>query len=303
MPRVIAAADIGSNTAHLLVAASNGELVTRLDNLNEWIALGEAVARTGKISDEQTAHLAGSIREFKRVATARSSECLYVFATEAMRAATNHRDVLKSIREESGIQVELISPRREAELSYHGVMLDCGGAAPELLFEVGGGSAQVASVKNGRMVEEVSLPLGTGRLLAETGLRHPCPDELLESVREYIDAQSFRIPFEALGDGPAVASGGVARGLWRALHPDGEKRLALEELEFLAWSCARLPLERIIERFNVKAKRAGTLLVGSMVYASLLRHFGIAEMMISEFGVREGAIVEIARGNLKACPV
>lgn len=303
MPRVFAAADIGSNTAHLLVAACDSGLVMRLDNLNEWIALGETVARVGEILEEQTAQLVGSIREFKRVAAAHGASGLYVFATEAVRSARNHRQVLEAISKETGIEVEVISPRREAELSFRGVTLDAGAADPQALFEVGGGSAQVGHIDDGRLTEEASLPLGTGRVIAEAGIVHPCPEAVVTTAKEYVEAQLFRIPFDIEPSGTAVASGGVARGLWRAMHPDGEKRVALEELEYLAWSCARLPIDRIIRRFNVKAKRAGTLLPGSLVYASLMRHFGITEMSISEFGVREGAILELAKGSLKPCPV
>jgi len=98
---------------------------------------------------------------------------------------------------------------------------------------------------------------------------------------------------------PKTNYGGVARGLWRALHPDGEKRLALAEIEYLIWATERLSTERIIERFNVKPKRAGTLLPGALVYLALMRKFGVAELAISEFGVREGAILNMAKGLIK----
>ena len=100
-----------------------------------------------------------------------------------------------------------------------------------------------------------------------------------------------------------MASGGVARGLWRALHPDGEKRLHRAELEYLAWSVQRLTIDRAINRFGVKAKRVGTLLPGAMVYLALMERFDLTEMSVSEFGVREGAILEMARGKVEACPL
>ena len=87
MARILGAADIGSNTVHLLVAATDGELVTRLDNLSEWVGLGEVVARSGFISNERIDHLLQALKECRRVAQSRKAESLYVFATEAMRAA------------------------------------------------------------------------------------------------------------------------------------------------------------------------------------------------------------------------
>jgi exopolyphosphatase / guanosine-5'-triphosphate,3'-diphosphate pyrophosphatase len=299
MARVYASADIGSNTAHLLVAATDGDIVMRIDNLNEWIALGEVVSREGEIPKDYAERLVGSLKEFQQVAVAKGAEKLYVFATEAMRMAKNHRDVLARIKSETGIAVDLIQPEREAELSFIGVRLDTREIEPNLLFEVGGGSAQVAKVSGAEISEDISLPLGTGRLIAQCGLQNPCPGRVLAKARDYIASTLDRGGLVRHKNPVGIASGGVARGLWRALHPDGEKRLAREELAYLIWSTERLNVERIIERFNVKAKRAGTLLPGALVYEALMDKFGLAEISISEFGVREGAILEMARGKVR----
>lgn len=303
MARVYAAADIGSNTAHLLVAATEGDLVMRLDNLNEWIQLGEMVARTGSISEESVDQLIAAVHEFKRVAAARKASGLYVFATEALRAASNSSSVLKRIKSETDIVVDLILPRREAELSLNGVLLDCADANPGILFEVGGGSAQIAKVHGGEILDEESLPLGTGRLIAESGLRNPCPPDALGIATRLIQDRLDRCLIPAEEGQIAVVSGGVARGLWRAIHPDGEKYLALEELDYIAWATSRLSVERIVDRFDVKAKRAGTLLIGALIYSALMRRFRLRELVVSEFGVREGAVLDLGRGKMKACPV
>jgi exopolyphosphatase/guanosine-5'-triphosphate,3'-diphosphate pyrophosphatase len=303
MARVFAAADIGSNTAHLLVAATDGELVMRLDNVNEWIALGEVVARYGEIPPSSADDLIAAMTEFRRVAAGRGALGLYVFATEALRSAGNSKEVIKRIKTEAGVEVELISPRREAELSLTGVLLDTHSANPGLLFEVGGGSAQIAKMSEGEILAEESLKLGTGRLIAESGLKNPCPPDVFGAATRLVQGRLDACPIQPEDGQIAVVSGGVARGLWRALHPDGEKRLAVEEIEYLLWSTARLPVDRIVDRFDVKTKRAGTLLAGALIYSALMRRFRLRELVVSEFGVREGAILEMARGKIKPCPV
>jgi exopolyphosphatase/guanosine-5'-triphosphate,3'-diphosphate pyrophosphatase len=298
MASVIAAADIGSNTAHLLVAATDGQLVMRIDNMNEWIPLGEEVARTGKVSDERIDELSGALKEFRTASQSRGARSLYVFATEAMRSASNFEAVLKRIKSVSGVTVEVISPLREAELSLRGVRLDTRDLGATLMFEVGGGSAQVAVLDGERIVEEASLPLGTGRVIAESGLKAEPTEETVKRAEAYI-AQTIDSCKLSVTDPIAVASGGVARGLWRALHPDGEKALSLREIEFMAWTTSRLTTPRIIERFDVKAKRAGTLLPGALIYSALLHRFNCHQIFVSEFGVREGAVLELAHGSLK----
>lgn len=299
MARILAAADIGSNTAHLLVAATDGEIVMRIDNLNEWIPLGEIVARTGEIPKEQADQLVGVMKEFRRVSASRRADRLYIFATEAMRVAKNHQAILRRIRTEAGVQVEIITPAMEAEYSFWGVRLDTKEVEPDLMFEVGGGSAQVALVNEKEILTEASLRMGTGRIIAEAGLKLPCPPEVKQRALDYIRATIQGCSLQTVASPYVIASGGVVRGLWRALHPDGEKNLHREELRYLIWSTERLTVERIIERFNVKPKRAGTLLPGAMVYHELMNHFGAAEMIVSEFGVREGAILQMAKNKVK----
>ncbi len=302
MTRTFAAADIGSNTAHLLVAATDGELVMRLDNLNEWIPLGEVVARKGEIPKEIAESLVLAMREFRRVAELRKAEGLYVFATEALRVARNADAVLKLIKKETGVTVEVIPARREAELSLRGVALDARHSGANLLVEVGGGSAQIGDLRGkpdgGGFARLCSLPLGTGRVIAETALTNPCPDFVLDAARRYVRAQLDRCPIAPTG-GLAVVCGGVARGLWRALHPDGEKHLFLYELDYLLAATARLSVDRIVTRFSVKGRRAATLLPGAVVYGEILRRFEIEAVLVSEFGVREGAVLDLAAGEIR----
>lgn len=294
MTQLFAAADIGSNTAHLLVAASDGEIVMRVDNVNEWIGLGEVVARKGEIPKDVSDQLILAMREFKRVSEAKKVKRLYVFATEAMRVAPNHADVIRRILKETGVRVEIITPEREAELSFRGVQLDARHYGAELLFEVGGGSAQIAEVNAGELGTKCSIKIGTGKVLAESNLTNPGSELALKVARQYIREQLAKCTVEKRAQ-TAVVSGGVGRGLWRALHPDGEKVIEQFELDYLFKSVKVLPTDRVSSRFSVKQKRAGTLLVGSLIYLELMKHFGVEHLVISEFGVREGAVLEMAK--------
>lgn len=302
MGRVFAAADIGSNTVHLLVAETDGARLSRLDNRSEWIALGETVARNGYIPKAEADNLVSALKSFRRMARNLGAEYVYLFATEAMRAAENHDEILERVRTTTDMVVDVITPRREAELSLRGVMLD----APkkvDLLLEIGGGSAQVARVVDGHLESSASAPVGTGRVIAESGLHSPASKHALAAARQFVHRQLEGLAIGGPACQYAVASGGVIRGIWRALHPDGDTVLFPQEMEYLEWVSSRLTVSRLARRFNVKNKRAGTLLPGAIVYRELMSRFGVEELHISEFGVREGAILEIARGEIQGCLV
>lgn len=297
MAKIYAAADIGSNTAHLLIAATDGKLVMRIDNVNEWIPLGEEVARDGVISKERGDQLVAVMKEFRKVAQVRKADGIYVFATEAMRAASNHGELLKRIKKESGITVQLVPPTQEAQFSLIGTGLDTVSRGATAMIEVGGGSAQILTFYQKEEGTDLSLKLGTGTVIAKSGVGSPANEKMMHSAADYIASEVVKIKMNTPQD-LAIGSGGVIRGIWRALHPDGEKEIALAELDYLIWSCAQLSVSRIVERFNVKVKRAGTLLPGAMVYRAILRQLELDHLVISEFGVREGAILEMANGNV-----
>jgi exopolyphosphatase/guanosine-5'-triphosphate,3'-diphosphate pyrophosphatase len=303
---MLAAADIGSNTAHLLIAESDGTRVQRRENRNEWIALGQIVAERGEIPDAVEQLLVSAVRDFRRLADSHRVERLYVFATEAMRVAKNHEDVLNRIRRETGVEVDVITPRREAELSFLGTRLDSP-IERGLLCEAGGGSLQIGVIEDHCLGESESLPLGTGRIVAISGLSNPPTGGQLHQaeayIREFLEESALIARQRAqldLRPRVGILSGGVGRGIWRALHPDGDPVIRMQELEYLAWATARLPEAMIVQRFRVKPKRAGTLLPGSLLYRALMHALQLDQLQVSEYGIREGAILEMAASAVRA---
>lgn len=298
MARILASADVGSNTAHLLIARTDGKTVTRLDNRNDWIALGEVVARLGAIPTAHVARIVATLKKFKETATKALAEEMVVFATEAMRSASNSKQVLDTIRDKTGIKIKLITHQEEAYLGLKGALLDAPDAAETMLFEVGGGSAQVAVYTKGKISQEISMPIGTGKLIVEAGITNPCSPEALDKASRLIDVALEKCQIQTSCEF-AVASGGVGRGIWRALHPDGDKTLRRQEVEYLMWNASTIDVPTIEARFGVKQRRAETLVPGALVYLALMRRFGIESIVVSEFGVREGAILELAQGKMK----
>lgn len=302
MPRIIAAGDIGSNTAHLLVGKWDRGKVTRISDTNEWISLGEIVGREGHIPPDVIALLIKTLTAFRRLASVHKADALYVFATEAMRKASNGKAVITQIKKETGVKIELINARREAELGLRGAWADCKGALPAVLVEVGGGSAQVAYCDEPisgapTIQQESSLPLGTGILIAQLHIQQPATKDCVTKLNDTINRHLMNLP-KPVGN-RLIACGGVARGLWRALHPDGNRVLHRDELDYLIRATQRIDAITISARFQVKAKRANTLLPGACLYAAAMDWMGVDTMHVSRFGVREGAILEIGEGKIK----
>lgn len=297
MGPVLAAIDIGSNTVHLLVAEALKTKLRRIANESDWLGLGERVTREGAIGEEGQRELIESLTRLRLIANTCKAERLYVFATEAVRSARDGAETMNAIAKAIKQPVEVVSGQREAELGLRGALIDCRPHRPFALAEVGGGSAQVARCDIHGVNQEISLPIGTGRLTARFGLHLPCSAAAAAEIDGYVAGRlGENWTFQPVRD--VIASGGVARGLVRAMHPDGDRVLHREELDFLVWTCPKLTVEQTSLRFGVKPKRAATLLLGALVFRRILDHLGVDRMTVSDFGVREGAIIEMSEGNL-----
>src|SRR5262245_6235787 len=122
MGQVYATADIGSNTVHLLIAEVDKLGVQRIDNRSEWVGLGETVALEKRIPKDGEQILIQLLGDFKSASKGLGAKQFYVFATEAVRAAENHKEVLFKIKKETGVEVDVISPRTEAEFGLRGAL-------------------------------------------------------------------------------------------------------------------------------------------------------------------------------------
>lgn len=298
-PRTFATADIGSNTVHLLIAQTDGGGVVRLDNQSYWLGLGESVAVAGEIDKDKQRDLLSALVSFKKLASSRKAQAMYVFATEAVRRASNHKDVLTSIRQQSGIEVDVISPEREAELAVRGAMLDSIGEMPTAFFDIGGGSAQIARIEASGITALHSLPIGTGTLRVAVEMDDPVSPEAIARLHDVIDEALD--PVRSIGPVKrVVGGGGVARGVLRALHPDRDRIVEKYEVDYLERTVGKLTARAVSRRFGIGTTRAKTLLPGVTVIARLLDIFSADHVLVSEFGIREGAVLELAEGGVKA---
>ncbi len=298
MGRVLATADIGSNTVHLLVGEVAPDGVRRLANENLWLSLGAVVAREKAVPANHVEQLLACLHDFHRAAQASRAERFYLFATEAVRKARNHEAIVKLVKREIGLEMNIITPMQEAEMSLRGVLLDSEPIWPLLLIEIGGGSGQIAYVEESGIVQEFSLPIGSGTLIAQSNLTQPASPTQMRRLSALIAHSVEAMPMLPRARRVA-ASGGVARGIWRAMHPDGARAIAVEELKFLSWDAERLTVDQVVARYGVRVNRAATFLPGALTFWRLLEKFGQFEMFVSEYGVREGALLAMAEGALQ----
>ena len=158
--------DIGSNTGHLLVVdAHGGAAPLPAYSYKEPLRLAEHLDDAGDVSSTGVAALSAFTAKALRVAEEKGCEEMLPFATSAVRDAGNSEDVLARVQRETGVQIEVLSGEDEARLTFLAVRRWFGWSAGRLaVFDIGGGSLEIAGGTDENPDVAWSLPLGAARM-------------------------------------------------------------------------------------------------------------------------------------------
>src|SRR5580658_8505503 len=143
-----AALDLGTNNCRMLVAAPSGDGFRVLDSFSRIVRLGEGLHHTGQLSPAAMERALMALRACAARLERRPVRRLRAIATEACRRAVNGREFLARVKRETGLDIGVITAREEAELALESCtpLLD-GGGRRALLFDIGGGSTELAWVR------------------------------------------------------------------------------------------------------------------------------------------------------------
>ncbi|MFN8535201.1 MAG: hypothetical protein U0556_16815 [Dehalococcoidia bacterium] len=290
--------DIGSNTIHLLIAETDGDTLIPVADPSRALFLGQDVAKTGRISPARLGKAVSTVAEFAERARHAGVDQPIALATEAIRAAANGDDVLRTLQG-IGIPIERISSRREGELATIGAALDSPTRAAAILADIGGASTQVVWMEHGRPHALVSAPLGSGTLAA--GLHGDPPGPAAIALLGGQIAPPLEAALASFGPLPPIhrliGVGGTIRRLGRlatrSAPPMEPSRTALVEV---IEALFRAPAEPLSKRLGLDARRVGTLRVGGLVLLTLLHRLDNPKVRVSAAGIREGAAILLARG-------
>ncbi len=162
--------DIGTNTVKLLVAEVRQGQVVPLVAKDCTTRLGEGVSEHKRLSPSAIARTVEAVKGFHAEAKAQGAEDVIALTTSASRDAANRDEFFEGVRRACGLEVQLISGDREAELIFRGVSSDPEWSGARILVvDVGGGSAEFIQGAGGKMEVFRSLPLGALRLTEKFG--------------------------------------------------------------------------------------------------------------------------------------
>jgi exopolyphosphatase/guanosine-5'-triphosphate,3'-diphosphate pyrophosphatase len=302
--------DIGSNTVKLLVADVHDAAVTPLVSKDQTTRLGEGVGEFNRLSARAIARTIRSVHAFVEEARQLGARDVQALTTSAARDAVNRDEFLDAIRSQCGLEVQVITGEREAELIFLGVSSDSEWSnQPISVLDVGGGSAEFIQGQAGRIEVFHSLPLGALRLTEQFGegrfaelcdyiratlrpalARHNLQGRRLIGTGGTITTLAHvnvvgRVPSRGVAPSPAVCSGPT-----RADTVD-HRLLTLDHLRSLVDDLRALPLAERRKVPGLPPERADIIVAGGAVFLTAMEVLGATELTVSVRNLRYGALV------------
>ncbi len=306
-----AALDLGTNNCRLLIA--RGHDLQVVGSFSRVVRLGEGLARTGELGEAAIERTLDAMSQCARRIVKAEATRVRCVATEACRQARNGAAFVQRVRCETGIFLEPISVREEAELTLSGCrgLIDPARAFV-LLFDIGGGSTEVIWASNGAggpvIQGVISLPMGVVTLAERYGggnLSDAAYQAIIADVLSALD------PFDAAyGIAAEVASGAVQMiGTSGTVTTLGAFALGLARYERARVDGLEIPIGELLSANaflkgmggNARAAhacigpdRADLVLSGCAVLEAVCRLWPAARLCVGDRGIREGLLYAMA---------
>ncbi|MGW9021662.1 Ppx/GppA phosphatase family protein [Leucobacter chromiiresistens] len=295
--------DVGSNTVHLLVVdAHPGASPVPFHSQRSVLRLMRYLDDDGAIVEEGVARIVEAIRECAETAREIGVDDLISTATSAIREAANGEAVLERVTRETGIVLQVLSGEDEARITMLAVRRWLGWSAGEiLLFDIGGGSFEIAQGADEYPDVQVSLPLGAGRSTINYLAEDPPSREAVSRLRAHARAEFTRVRSELFADRPrpkrVVGTSKTIRSLARLVGgPSDPVTGDLAQLHYVGlreWEPSLREMPGAVREYlpGITPERGYQIMAGAVVLRTAMKVFEVDTLTISPWALREGIVL------------
>ncbi len=292
---VLAAIDVGTNAVRLEIATAfpDGSLET-LHTERDPVRPGEGLFKTGVIAKDVAGRLVSTLRRYASVCKRHGARVRAV-ATSALREAKNREEIVRRVKREAGLTLEVVSGREEARLICLGVLAGKPANHRSLCIDIGGGSTEVISAQGELPKELWSLDIGAVRFTELFDVRGEVPKRQLTLMRSFVrELMEERIPHGSAGlPKSALGSSGTIGAIVAFARSEGVGHATLLEVSRTVEELADMDLEKRRKRFD--PRRADIVTAGAVILESVMKHLKVETVTAVDRGLREGVLVDLVR--------
>jgi len=295
--------DVGSNTVHLIVVdAHPGARPSPESSQKSVLRLMRYLLPDGSISDEGVRTIMDAVRRAAEEVQRANVDRLIALATSAIREAANGPELLERIARETGIRLEVMSGEDEAATTFLAVRRWFGWSAGRImLFDIGGGSLELATGRDELPDLARSVPLGAGR--STVGFLHDDPprekqiDALRAHAREVVEGPvrefgRLERPDQFVGSSKTIRSlARLAGSVVDGVGPQDRVTLRRWQLDDWVPRLAKMPPETRPALPGITADRTFQIVAGAVVLSEVMAAFDVDELDVSPWAMREGVLL------------
>jgi exopolyphosphatase / guanosine-5'-triphosphate,3'-diphosphate pyrophosphatase len=282
----LAAIDIGSNAARLLITEvgkdEKGSVsFNKLNLIRVPLRLGFDVFEQGIIPKAKIGMVLQTMKAYKHLCNAYNVSHIKACATSAMRDAKNSVDIIRKVKLETEIEIEVITGDFEANLIYENHVAENMDKDHSYLYiDVGGGSTELSFFSNSILIYKKSFNIGTIRIL-QNAVTEKHWDEMKEIIRAVIKGHK---------DVVAIGTGGNINKVFSMSKRKDGKPLPLELLRDYYKELNSVSLADRISKYALRSDRADVIVPALQIYVNVMRWAGAEEIYVPKIGLADGLI-------------
>jgi exopolyphosphatase / guanosine-5'-triphosphate,3'-diphosphate pyrophosphatase len=282
----LAAIDIGSNAARLLISDVSDDFgkpeFNKINLVRVPLRLGFDVFEKKEISPEKTDMILHTIKAYKHLIEAYDVDHIKAAATSAMRDAVNAAAIIHRVREETGIEIEVISGGSEASLIYENhIAENLDKEHAYLYIDVGGGSTELTFFAGNSLLFSASFNIGTIRLL-----KNQVTVNTWDAMKEYIRRETANYTDKLI----AIGSGGNINKIFSISKRKEGKSLNIELLKDYYKEFSSFSLEDRMRLYKMREDRADVIVPALQIYINAMRWATAQEIFVPKIGLADGLI-------------
>lgn len=288
-----AAIDIGSNAVRLLILESkiisNNDFYFKKIGLTRVpIRLGDDVFVEKTISLKNLSKLTKALNAFKLIMEVNEVDFFRACATSAMREAENSLEIKKHIQLKTGVNLEIISGKEEADIIFSNFHLTKLNPKHNYIYiDVGGGSTELSIIKNNKRIASKSFKIGSVRLL-----KNKVSNKIWPSINKWVEKQNvLNEKFTAIG------TGGSINKIYNISNNSIGKPLSIIALKKVLTLISSYDYEDRIKILGLKPDRADVIVPSGDIYTEVMNSFKAEQIIVPKVGLANGIIYNLFLDN------
>lgn len=296
---------MGTNTFRLLIANVNGSSLKEIYSERIITRIGEGVSESGLLKKEAIQRGILTLKRFADIISGHDVEGITAIATSALREARNSDEFLTQAKDETGLDIKILSGEEEAGRSLLGIFIGIPAPESALIVDIGGGSTELIASRDTKPLFIKSLNLGVVYLSDKYMKYDPPRKEDMELMGAEISQKLTPVvsPIIKLLTANTVFIGtagtvttlsAMIQGLSSFEHEKVHNfRISLSAVREVFSDISTISAKERAKYPALEPERFDIIVPGSLILLRIMETFGFKEVIVSDYGLREGIILEL----------